>query len=352
MTPDLMTNIALLHAPALAQTPVTFTAPLTSAVPAPLTSAVLAPAMPTTAFTGIRIRGTGSALPRQVVTNDDLAGIVDTSDEWIVSRTGIQSRRIAIDETTRSLALAAARRALEASEIDRARITLVICATMTADQITPSLACCLQRDLGLREQLLAFDINAACSGFIYALISAQRLLDPGGVALVVGSETLSRVTNFTDRSTCVLFGDGAGAIVVEPAQLPFFWSTTASGNEETLSIREHIRMDGQAVFRFATRALSDRIQEVVKKAGCKLAEIDRFICHQANKRIIARAAQQLNVSMERFYLNLASYGNTSAASIPLALDEAVAGNCLMRGQRVVLAGFGGGLTSGAIYLEY
>jgi 3-oxoacyl-[acyl-carrier-protein] synthase-3 len=286
------------------------------------------------------------------MTNDDLANIVDTSAEWIVSRTGIQSRRIATDETTHSLALAAARRALEAARVDRARVTLVICATMTADQITPSLACCLQRDLGLREQLLAFDINAACSGFIYALISAQRLLDPGGVALVVGSETLSRVTDFTDRSTCVLFGDGAGAVVAEPAQLPFFWSTTAQGDGEAISVHEHIRMDGQTVFRFATRALSSRIREVVQKAGCGLAEIDRFICHQANRRIIAHAAQQLDVSMERFYLNLASYGNTSSASVPLALDEAVTEGCLARGQRVVLAGFGGGLTSGAIYLEY
>jgi 3-oxoacyl-[acyl-carrier-protein] synthase-3 len=140
--------------------------------------------------------------------------------------------------------------------------------------------------------------------------------------------------------------------VAEPAQLPFFWSTTASGDEEALSIRGHIRMDGRAVFRFATRALSDRIQEVVKKAGCRLAEIDRFICHQANRRIITHAARQLGISMERFYLNLANCGNTSAASIPLALDEAVAEGYLTRGQRVVLAGFGGGLTSGAIYLEY
>jgi 3-oxoacyl-[acyl-carrier-protein] synthase-3 len=286
------------------------------------------------------------------MTNKDLEDIVDTSDEWIVSRTGIHSRHIATNETTHSLALAAARNALKTAAVDPARVTLVICATVTADQTTPSLACCLQRDLGLPEQLLAFDINAACSGFIYALISAQRLLDSGGMALIVGSETLSRVVDFTDRNTCVLFGDGAGAVVAEPARLPFFWSTTAHGDENMLSIREHIRMDGHAVFRFASRALSERIQEVVKKAGCTPAEVDRFICHQANKRIIANAARQLDVPIKRFYLNLANYGNTSAASVPLALDEAVAEGYLTRGQRVVLAGFGGGLTSGAIYLEY
>jgi 3-oxoacyl-[acyl-carrier-protein] synthase-3 len=150
----------------------------------------------------------------------------------------------------------------------------------------------------------------------------------------------------------VLFGDGAGAAIVEPARLPFFWSTTANGDEEAISIRKYIRMDGQAVFRFATRALSERIQEVVEKAGRELAEIDRFICHQANERIIANAARQLDMPLDRFFMNLAAYGNTSAASIPLALDEAIRCKHLTRGQRVVFAGFGGGLTSGAIYLEY
>jgi 3-oxoacyl-[acyl-carrier-protein] synthase-3 len=301
---------------------------------------------------GIRILGTGSAVPRRVVTNNDLMQVVDTSDEWITSRTGIRARRIASGETTSSLALAAARSALEAADIARARVTLVICATVTADQSTPSLACCLQRDLGLNERLLAFDVNAACSGFIYALITAQRLLDPTGTALVVGSETLSRIMDFTDRNTCVLFGDGAGAVVVEPAPLPFFWTSAVSGGDEALSIRECIRMDGQAVFRFATSALSARIREVVEKAGRRLAEIDRFICHQANSRIIANASRQLGVPLERFFLNLADYGNTSSASVPLALDEAVGEGQVLRGQRVVLAGFGGGLTSGAIYLEY
>jgi 3-oxoacyl-[acyl-carrier-protein] synthase-3 len=304
--------------------------------------------------TGIRILGTGSAVPAQIVTNDDLARIVDTDDEWIVSRTGIHSRRIAINETTRSLASDAARSAIAEAGVDTARINLILCATMTAEQLVPSLACLLQRDLGLRDDLLAFDLNSACSGFIYALIVAQRLLDPDGVALVVGSELLSKVTDFTDRSTCVLFGDGAGAAIVEPAPLPFFWAACAEGNEESLSVARHktIRMDGQAVFRFATEALSRRVKEVVEKAGRSLAEIDRFICHQANKRIIAYTARQLGIPLERFFMNLASYGNTSAASVPLALDEAVRGGQLLRGQRVVFAGFGGGLTSGAIYLEY
>jgi 3-oxoacyl-[acyl-carrier-protein] synthase-3 len=286
------------------------------------------------------------------VSNDDLTRIVDTNDEWIRSRTGICERRIATVETTRSLARAAARAALASSAIDPARISLLLCATVTPDQASPSLACFLQRDLGLREQMLAFDLNAACSGFIYALICAQRLLDPEGIALVVGSETLSRRTDFTDRNTCVLFGDGAGAAVLEPAPVPFFWSATACGDDDALSIREHIRMDGQAVFRFATKALAARIREVTEKAGRAVAEIDLFVCHQANRRIITHAARQLAVPLERFFMNLATYGNTSAASVPLALDEAVTGGRLKRGQRVVLVGFGGGLTSGAVYLEY
>jgi 3-oxoacyl-[acyl-carrier-protein] synthase-3 len=301
---------------------------------------------------GIRILGTGSAVPAQVVTNNDLARIVDTSDKWITSRTGIRSRHIATVETTRSLALSAARTALDNAAIDATRVTLVLCATVTAEQASPSLACQLQHDLALREQILAFDLNAACSGFIYGLISAQRLLDPGGVALVVGSETLSRVTDFTDRSTCVLFGDGAGAAIIELAPLPFFWTATARGDETLLSINPYIRMDGQAVFRFAVDSLSNRIREVVEQAGQTLAEIDQFICHQANKRIIANAARQLGVPLERFFMNLATHGNTSAASIPLALDEAIRHGHLKRGQRVVFAGFGGGLTSGVIYLEY
>jgi 3-oxoacyl-[acyl-carrier-protein] synthase-3 len=302
--------------------------------------------------TGIRILGTGSAYPAQVVTNDDLARLVDTSDEWITSRTGIRSRHIAINETTRFLAATAARAALDAAALDPARISLVICASISAEQIVPALSCYLQRDLGLSEQTLAFDLNAACSGFIYGLITAQRLLDPEGVALVVGSEVLSRLTDYTDRNTCVLFGDGAGAAIIEPATLPFFWTAATRADDEALAVREHILMDGPAVFRFATEALSGRAREVVCRAGRTPAEIDWFICHQANRRIIAHAARQLDLPLERFFMNLATCGNTSAASIPLALDEAIRTGQLRRGQRVVLAGFGGGLTSGAIYLEY
>jgi 3-oxoacyl-[acyl-carrier-protein] synthase-3 len=301
---------------------------------------------------GIRILGTGGAVPAQVVTNHDLARIVDTTDEWVTSRTGICSRHIAITETTRSLALEAARAALDAANIDIARVALVLCATMTTEQASPSLACYLHRDLGLREQVLTFDLNAACSGFIYGLISAQRLLNPGDVALVVGSEVVSRITDFTDRNTCVLFGDGAGAAVIESASLPFFWSATACCDEKAISIDPYIRMDGQAVFRFAVDSLSRRIKEVVEKAGRTLAEVDQFICHQANRRIIANAARQLGVPLERFFMNLMTHGNTSAASVPLALDEAIRKGHLKRGQSVVFAGFGGGLTSGVIYLEY
>jgi 3-oxoacyl-[acyl-carrier-protein] synthase-3 len=301
---------------------------------------------------GLRIRGTGHAVPKNILTNDMLAQMVDTSDEWIVSRTGIRTRHRATDETVRSLAHDAAAQALAATDIDTKRIGLVLCATVGAEQICPSLACHLQDALALRNDMLAFDINAACSGFIYALITAERLLAPGDCALLVGSEVLSRLTDFTDRRTCVLFGDGAGAAVVEAADLPFFSTTRIQGDDQALAIKKYIEMDGQVVFRFAVEVIIQGIHEVVEHASRTLEEIDLFICHQANERILASAAKRLGVPLERFFMNLSSYGNTSAASIPLALDEAVRAGVLQRGQRIVLAGFGGGLTSGAIYMEY
>ena len=304
----------------------------------------------------LRILGLGSAVPEKVLTNDVLARMVDTSDEWIRTRTGITSRHIAQDETTLSLARAAAARALAVSGVEGGRIGVVICATVSSETRCPSLACCLQRDLGLREDLLAFDLNAACSGFIYALITASRLIDEDSYALVVGSEVLSRFIDFTDRGTCVLFGDGAGAAIIAPQtqkEAPcVHWVTETKGDDTMLSITDCIRMDGQAVFRFAVETLVRNIRAVVERACLRLEEIDLFVCHQANERIIASAASRLGVPFERFFMNLARYGNTSAASIPLALDEAVSTGALKRGDRVVLAGFGGGLTAGAICLTW
>jgi len=307
----------------------------------------------------MRILGTGSAAPKGVLTNDMLAEMVDTSDEWIRSRTGIKTRFIAKDETTLSLAREAAERALEASGVSRERIGLVVCATVSNEQRCPSLACFLQRDLGLREDILAFDLNAACSGFIYGLIVASNLVSEESYALVVGTEVLSALTDYRDRETCILFGDGAGAAVVAPrpstaasGSAGLYWVSEACGNDEPLNITDFIHMDGHAVFKFAVETLIGNIRAVTKKAGLEPSDIDLFVCHQANERIIASAAKRLRVPLERFFMNLAQYGNTSAASVPIALDEAVRAQATKPGNKVVLAGFGGGLTAGAVYLTW
>ena len=297
----------------------------------------------------MRILGTGSARPKAVLTNDMLSTMVDTNDEWIRSRTGIRSRYIADDsETTISLALEAAEQALAASGIDRAGIGLVICATCTNELRCPSIACSLQRDMGLPMNILAFDLNAACSGFIYSLIVASHFVSPGSAALIVGTEVLSRFTDFTDRDTCVLFGDGAGAAIVVADDAPLPWVAEAKGDEHILSVDSHIHMDGQAVFKFAVGTLAKNVQDVLAIAQLGVDDVALFICHQANERIIAAAAKRLGVPLERFFMNLSNYGNTSAASVPLALDEAVRTGRLHSGDIVVLAGFGGGLTAGAV----
>lgn len=332
-------------------------------------------------------------MPETVLTNDMLSAMVDTSDEWIVARTGIRERRIVKDEKALDLALAAAKAACqEASalgEFSISQIDLVICATLSSDIRCPSIASCLQRDLGLREDILAFDLNAACSGFIYALIVASRFVEAGSRVLIVGSETLSHFVDYTDRSTCILFGDGAGAAVVAPSldghflahesrlvgagqgappvqdlhteqgahaaeEVPaqgsdFYWVAETHGDDELLLIDTTFHMDGSAVFKFAVEALLRSIRGVVKKADLELDQIDVFICHQANERIIRSAAKRLKLPLSRFFMNLAQYGNTSAASVPLALDEALkSGTVLHAGSRVVMAGFGGGLTAGAV----
>lgn len=301
----------------------------------------------------MRILATGSVAPAGVLSNDDLARMVDTSDEWIRSRTGIVRRHVAqAGETTLSLALEASRRALGvagAQGVRPGQIGLVICATTSSENRCPSLASLLQRDLGLRSNLLAFDLNAACSGFMYAFVTAAQLVGQGSYALVVGSEVLSRLTDFSDRNTCVLFGDGAGAVVMAPSLegAPFYWAAESHGDDEVLSITDYIHMDGQAVFKFAVEALVGNIRSVAGAARLALTDVDHFICHQANERIIAAAAKRLGLPLERFFMNLAHYGNTSAASIPLALDEAVGEGLIHPGDTMIMAGFGGGLTAGA-----
>ena len=321
----------------------------------------------------MRIISTGSAVPKLAVTNEMLSRVIDTSDEWITSRTGISSRFIADGETAESLAEDAAKAAIASAGIEASDIGLLICASVTSEYLVPSLACLVQRNLGLREDIFTFDVNAACSGFIYTLGVAQSIMKSGMMngkyALLIGSEHLSRVTNYDDRSTCVLFGDGAGAVIAEPSDCVFEFVSGARGDAEPLrigssvsspnpfaqpykAVASTIYMDGQAVFKFAVEVMVKSIREVLEKAGKTAQEITHFVCHQANMRVIINAAQRLGVPLERFFMNIQMHGNTSAASIPLALAELNVSGRLQRGDDVVFAGFGGGLTYGVVYMVW
>ena len=312
---------------------------------------------------GIKLLSTGSALPRQAVTNDDMAKRVDTSDEWIATRTGIRSRyHCSGDETHIGLCLAAARQALDRSGIGPEQIGVCIVATLSQDFLTPATACILQRNLGFPEDTVCFDLNAACSGFVYALHTAECLLAASQrkYGLIVGAEALSRITDFTDRSTCVLFGDGAGAALVEwRADYPSLHAVLGCrGNQEALYVPganstspSYIHMDGKAVFRFAVEALPHCAKEVVEKAGLTLSDVDRFVFHQANQRIIDFSVKKLGVDPEKCTGNIARTGNTSAASVPLLLDELITSGVLTSGQKALCVGFGGGLTWAGALLE-
>lgn len=312
---------------------------------------------------GIKLLSTGSALPRQCLTNEDMARRVDTSDEWIVSRTGIRSRHHCTGEETHTgLCLAAARQALERSGISPEQIGVCIVATLSADSLTPATACVLQRELGFPEDTVCFDLNAACSGFVYALHTAQCLLAaaPRKLGLVLGAEVLSRITDFTDRSTCVLFGDGAGAAVVEWREdYPSLHAVLGCrGNQEALYVPgvntaspSFIHMDGQAVFRFAVEALPRCTRQVLEQAGLTADQVDRFVFHQANQRIIDFAVKKLGVDPSKCTGNIARTGNTSAASVPILLDELVCTGQLRSGQKALCVGFGGGLTWAGALLE-
>ncbi len=312
---------------------------------------------------GIKLLSTGSALPKVAVTNDDMAKRVDTSDEWIASRTGIRSRyHCTGEETHTALCLAAARQALERAGIGPEQIGVCIVATLSQDFLTPAAACILQRDLGFPEDTVCFDLNAACSGFVYALHTAECLLTASArkYGLIVGAEALSRITDFTDRSTCVLFGDGAGAAVVEwRADYPSLHAVLGCRrNQEALFVPganapapSYIHMDGKAVFRFAVEALPHCAKEVVEKAGLTLEEIDRFVFHQANQRIIDFSVKKLGVDPEKCTGNIARTGNTSAASVPLLLDELMRSGAITSGQKILCVGFGGGLTWAGALLE-
>ena len=309
---------------------------------------------------GLKIVSTGRALPAKVVTNDDMSKLVETSDEWIATRTGIRTRHFCAGETQADLAEQAARRALERGKVDVGDLCACIVATVTPDCSAPTSACLLQQRLDLPEDIPCFDMNVGCTGFIYALQVARGFLLQSGrpCALVIGAEALSRITDFTDRGTCVLFGDGAGAAVVTLADSPYACTLGARGDAEAIFIegpgpeRPYIHMDGQKVFRFAVEAVPHCIHVLLEETGLGLEDIDWFVPHQANKRIIDHVAKKLKVPNEKFYQNMMRYGNTSAASIPIALDEMAEQGLLKKGQKVLCVGFGAGLTWGGALLEW
>lgn len=311
----------------------------------------------------VKIIGTGSAYPQNIVTNDDMAKIVDTSDEWIQSRTGIKERRIATKENVSSLSYDAAKIALDSSGKKAEDINLIIVASMSSDQIMPNVASSVQASLGA-VNAFCFDLNAACSGFVYALSVANAYIEANMAqnVLVIGAETISGLLDWTDRGTCVLFGDGAGAVVLTKTEKGI--SAFSHGSDgvrgdaltcylnQAESSKNKIRMNGQEVFKFAVKTVPDSILEALKKADCKVEEVDLFLLHQANIRIIQSVSKRLKVDMERFPCNLDRYGNTSAASIPILLDEINKEGRLKPGDKIVLSGFGGGLTFGSALIEW
>jgi 3-oxoacyl-[acyl-carrier-protein] synthase-3 len=315
-----------------------------------------------------RIAGTGRYLPARVLTNDDLAKSVATSDEWIRTRTGIGARHVADDsEMTSDLALEASREALAAAAIDPADVDLIVVATTTPDMIFPSTACILQAKLGTKGGP-AFDVQAVCSGFVYALTLADRMVATGAVrnALVVGAEIYSRILDWTDRGTCVLFGDGAGAVVLVPSLEPGILASRlhADGSHAsmlwvpgqvrngTIAGSPYVHMDGGHVFRFAVKVLADAARETLAEAGLAPGAIDWLIPHQANLRIMDATAKKLHLPHEKMVVTVDRHANTSAASIPLALDTAVRDGRIRAGQHVMLAGVGGGFTWGAVLLRW
>ncbi|MFQ5610854.1 MAG: beta-ketoacyl-ACP synthase III [Anaerolineae bacterium] len=321
------------------------------------------------------IVGWGMYVPGKVVTNDDLAEMIDTSDEWIQSRTGIRERRVVDEqETTATMAIQAAREALDRARLTPASVGLIIVATSTPEHVFPSTACLVQDALGI-PHAGAFDLSAACSGFIYALSMASAAVRSGSteVALVIGSETLSRVLDWSDRNTCVLFGDGAGAVVLQASGEPGGVLSTVLGADgsgandliipsggskspasfETVAEGGHfIKMNGRAVFRFASRVVGRAALEACEKANLSVDDIDLFVPHQANDRIIKSATKYLKIGQEKVFVNLDRYGNTSTASIPIALCEAIAQGRVKRNDHLVLVGFGGGLTWGATVVQW
>jgi len=322
------------------------------------------------------IAGIGSFVPERVVTNDDLAQTLDTSDEWIRSRTGIGSRRVIDPENaTSDLAVAAAQKALDRAGIEPSQVDLIIVATVTPDMMFPSTACLVQERLGAKRAA-AFDLEAACSGFIYALATGAQFIQSGfyDTVLVIGAETLSKITDWSDRSTAVLFGDGAGAVVLRPVpadrggilsvhleadgagadliQQPAGGSRLPASNETVAARLHFLQMNGREVYKFAVKAMGDAAAAAVKKAGLTFGDIDLYVPHQANYRIIEASARRFSLPMDRVVVNIEHYGNTSAASIPIALDESFRSGRIKAGDNVLMVAFGGGLTWAAAVVQW
>lgn len=318
----------------------------------------------------IKICGTGSALPKRVVTNDDLSKIVDTSDEWITTRTGIKTRHIATEETTTSLAAEAAEKALIDAGLKAEELDLIIAASASTDHVVPTLACEIQRELGAANAV-AFDIGAACSGFLFALSTAQAYISTGRFqnALIIGAECLSKIIDWSDRSTCVLFGDGAGAAVVKGDDSGVFELVQGSDGAKGMVLAcqnrpvnnpfheadtalNYVQMNGQEVYKFAVKTVPTAIHQVMEAAGLTADDISMFVLHQANLRIIESVAKRLGQSMDKFPVNLTECGNISAASVPILLDYVHKHGMIHKGDKIVLAGFGAGLTWGAAVLTW
>jgi len=318
-----------------------------------------------------KITGTGSYLPEQILTNADLEEMVDTSDDWIRSRTGIEKRHVARnDETTCDLAEKASRAAMEAAEKNKDDVDLIIVATTTPDLIFPSTACLLQQRLGIRG-CPAFDIQAVCTGFVYALHVADLFIKTGNskCALIVGSETMTRIVDWKDRNTCVLFGDGAGAVILEESKRPGILSThihADGAHQELLSVpagissdynlvksdKAFIKMQGNEVFKVAVNTLGSIVDETLRSNSMSSSEIDWLVPHQANTRIISAMAKKLDMPMDRVVVTVDKHGNTSAASIPLALDVAIQDGRIKENDTLLLPAFGGGFTWGSVLLKY
>lgn len=310
---------------------------------------------------------TGGYLPERIMTNAELASMVDTTDEWIQTRTGIKKRHIAAEnETTADMAEQAARNAIAAADIDVNSIDFIILATSTPDLIYPSTACLLQNRLGIHNGCAAFDIQAVCSGFVYALSIADKYIKSGSAkrALIIGADTNSKILDWTDRSTCVVFGDGAGAVILQANDEPGIYSTHLHADGAYADLlhvpsgvsnrkgEPFIKMRGNEVFKIAVKTLSDIVKETLDANGLTKNDIDWLVPHQANIRIIAATAKKLELSMDKVVLTVAEHGNTSAGSIPLALDSAVRAGDIKRGQTLLLEAFGGGFTWGSALIKY